>query len=417
MNRNGIALAADSAVTSDGGKIYNSANKLFSLSNNDPIGIMVYGNDTFMGTPWEVIIKVYRELCKDKSYNNLQEYAESFLNFLENDNRFSSVNIEKLFLKEKLNLYLLEIFNKVNQYTDEEEKSNQLQVTLSTYLMTLERCEDIECLSGECEETFANLFYEDIKEVVGNYIDLNKVNDELWDNFIKVAYLLSTKKLFDFNSSGVVIAGYGNKEIFPSYYSYNLYGTINGKLIYGIESSSSIEAISTDTNSTQVIRPFAQNEVVHSFLTGIDPVLNDEIHSIIYSWLELFPKLVSESLHEDGYNEDIIVKVSDKILQLGIELNNEFKAAINNTLQQNYVFPLLDVIRILPKDELASMAKALVNLTSLKRKVSGEAETVGGPIDVAVVSKGDGFVWIDRKHYFEADKNYRYFNNIKSREN
>ncbi len=34
---------------------------------------------------------------------------------------------------------------------------------------------------------------------------------------------------------------------------------------------------------------------------------------------------------------------------------------------------------------------------------------VGGPVDVAVISKGDGFIWIKRKHYFNPKLNVRYF--------
>ena len=55
------------------------------------------------------------------------------------------------------------------------------------------------------------------------------------------------------------------------------------------------------------------------------------------------------------------------------------------------------------------MAEALIDLTSIKRKVSQGMETVGGPVDVAVISKNDGFVWIKRKHYFPAEINSRYF--------
>ena len=51
------------------------------------------------------------------------------------------------------------------------------------------------------------------------------------------------------------------------------------------------------------------------------------------------------------------------------------------------------------------MAETLVNLTSFKQKISDELETVGGPIDVAVISKGEGFVWIKRKYYFEKEIN------------
>jgi hypothetical protein len=34
-----------------------------------------------------------------------------------------------------------------------------------------------------------------------------------------------------------------------------------------------------------------------------------------------------------------------------------------------------------------------------------EAETVSSPIDVAVISKGEGFVWIKKKQYFDASLN------------
>ena len=54
------------------------------------------------------------------------------------------------------------------------------------------------------------------------------------------------------------------------------------------------------------------------------------------------------------------------------------------------------------------MAEALINLTSLKRRVSPEEETVGGPTDVAVITKGDGMVWIKRKQYFPPELNHGY---------
>ena len=51
----------------------------------------------------------------------------------------------------------------------------------------------------------------------------------------------------------------------------------------------------------------------------------------------------------------------------------------------------------MPPEDLATMAESLVSLTSLKRHVSSEEETVGGPVDVAVVSKGNGFAWVKNK--------------------
>ena len=70
------------------------------------------------------------------------------------------------------------------------------------------------------------------------------------------------------------------------------------------------------------------------------------------------------------------------------------------------------MVEFMPKPELASMAESLVGLTSIKRKVSRGMETVGGPIDVAVISREDGFVWVNRKHYFPPELNIRYGNRI-----
>ncbi|EQD51878.1 hypothetical protein B2A_06767, partial [mine drainage metagenome] len=66
MNKRGIALAADSAVTlsdnkGNAKKIYHTAEKLFSLSPELPVAIMTYGAADIMGVPWETVVKVYAQ--------------------------------------------------------------------------------------------------------------------------------------------------------------------------------------------------------------------------------------------------------------------------------------------------------------------------------------------------------------------
>jgi hypothetical protein len=75
--------------------------------------------------------------------------------------------------------------------------------------------------------------------------------------------------------------------------------------------------------------------------------------------------------------------------------------------------PIMRMVSVLPKDELPNLAASLVELTSLKRHVSSDAETVGGPVDVALITKSDGFVWIKRKHYFKAELNPNFFENYR----
>lgn len=79
-------------------------------------------------------------------------------------------------------------------------------------------------------------------------------------------------------------------------------------------------------------------------------------------------------------------------------------------VKKGFMQEVQDMIYLMPKQELASLAEELINLTSVKRKFSAGRESVGGPIDVAVISRIDGFVWVRRKHYFEPSLNPRYFN-------
>lgn len=80
-----------------------------------------------------------------------------------------------------------------------------------------------------------------------------------------------------------------------------------------------------------------------------------------------------------------------------------------NAAWEAHAKPLLPVVGPLPIDEMANLAETLVELESLKEKVTKPTESVGGPIDVAVISKSDGFIWIKRKHYFEGTLNPRFF--------
>ncbi len=59
--------------------------------------------------------------------------------------------------------------------------------------------------------------------------------------------------------------------------------------------------------------------------------------------------------------------------------------------------PVKPVPDMLPREELAVAAEALVNLQSLKQRMTMKTESVSGPIDVVMISKGDGLVWVKRK--------------------
>ena len=95
MNKQAIVLAADSAVTVGGGRVWKTANKLFSLSPFNDIAIMAFGAGDFIGYPWETIVKSFRGSVGRKRYKTVQECADDFIAYL-SEERFSAALEEEV---------------------------------------------------------------------------------------------------------------------------------------------------------------------------------------------------------------------------------------------------------------------------------------------------------------------------------
>ena len=63
LNRHAVVLAADSAVTIGRHRAWKTANKLFSLSPANDIGITIYGSGDFLGYSWEIVAKNIPRTC------------------------------------------------------------------------------------------------------------------------------------------------------------------------------------------------------------------------------------------------------------------------------------------------------------------------------------------------------------------
>jgi hypothetical protein len=156
--------------------------------------------------------------------------------------------------------------------------------------------------------------------------------------------------------------------------------------------------------------PFAQKEMVDRFLYGLDDRIQGQVAKFCS---ETIPELRKLALSKVGEDRKSILELE---LQAAEEqfLKNLREKAFEKIRVESKA-EIEDMVEFMPKPELATMAEALVNLTSIKRRVSRGMETVGGPIDVAVISQSEGFVWVKRKHYFPADLNKRYLDRVKKR--
>jgi CDP-glucose 4,6-dehydratase len=77
-----------------------------------------------------------------------------------------------------------------------------------------------------------------------------------------------------------------------------------------------------------------------------------------------------------------------------------FQNDMRNEISEKYSEPLMTAVAAMPRQELVMMAEVLVSLTAFRAHASvGEEETAAGPIDVAISSKSEGFVWVKRKQF------------------
>jgi hypothetical protein len=153
------------------------------------------------------------------------------------------------------------------------------------------------------------------------------------------------------------------------------------------------------TSNIAEVLPIAQSDMVKTFIYGMGMETISGIDNYLAECLNKYGAGLS-----DLYNFALDRQANDLVPQV----KNEFADRLFGRVIEEHSNPLKRVVGNLPIDELGGLAETLVSLESLKERVTRGSESVSGPIDVAVISKTDGFIWIKRKHYFDPALNPRF---------
>ncbi|MGC2964891.1 hypothetical protein [Paraburkholderia aspalathi] len=407
-NKYGVALSADSAVTIGGKKIYNSANKLFALTKKQPVGIMIYGSAQLDGVPWETLIKYYRSrILKENSFSKLQEYQDHFIDFVKNTSLISQT-AEEIGIKSYFHAACTKVVKQIIRFAEVvlQKKGNiDRKTTSSLVKISIEQWTDkmvsTSTISPALRRTYIADYGSDIERTISILFEKLPITKILSKKLVVgiVSSLFSEASAID--GSGVVIAGFGEDDVFPAIAKFGVEGRHRGHLKL---TNKAVDQVSHKNRS--MIVPFAQREMVTMFMEGIDPEYRKAISNSVSQLLQDIPDLLRTK-------HGITIPAASKsaIVTDLQELHKNFNEGLTELQRRQFVRPVIDSVAALPLDELASMANALVNLTSFKRRVTMVLESVGGPVDTAVISKGDGFIWINRKHYFKPELNPHYFDN------
>lgn len=410
MNRHAIALAADSATTVtqwiDGKKeerFFKGANKIFQMSNHHPVGMMIYDTADLQRMPWEVIVKEFRTALGDRSFNSVDGYAQEFCDFVANHAHLYPADYQVSVFKEQADSAAIQYLIAVTKYdafvhaADDAEKGAAAQAFINGHLAQVDaeafsgyfRQED---LDGALAAHKAEILLEVEKSV--SAIGLaGLVNSEIVTELAIKALLKRYHQCMA--KTGVVIAGFGDHDYLPSQHEYDCFGLLLGKFLFDKKDT----AVVTYTNPAS-IKAFATTGMVNTFALGFSPDILQSIEDGIGTALEGFAEEIRARLGAAG------VPDLDGLIR---QTTENFMSEWTNAALKRHGWPLRRIIGNLSVDEMAELAETLIMLQSLKEKVTQPTESVSGPIDVAVITKGDGFVWIKRKHYFDPKLNPRFF--------
>jgi hypothetical protein len=416
MNMNAVALAADSAMTvtrwvngEQQQRYFKGSNKIFQVSNQHPVGLMVFGTASLQSVPWELMVKEFRAHLKSTSYQSLRGYAEALFDYIrQHPSLFPKERRRELFLDEVQNTGLALISVLIRKLKLEEAPANEAEKKkviddyLDAELAAIEK-EQIPAvlLPGSDDKAHAD-HLEDLRAKFGSIVDWAKRKRHHADRVIDAEKLslLAVKTLFRrypklLSSSGIVVAGFGELDLYPGFHEFSVFGFLLDHFLFD---DSGAQAVSVGLPS--VIKAFATTHMVDTFLLGF----SEEVYAHVIAQYVQSIKALSKEIQQE-------LKVAEiPNLNKHIEASlKTYQEAWTKAVADAHYKPLREVVSSLPVDEMADLAETLVMLQSLKEKVTSPTESVGGPVDVAVITKHEGLIWINRKHYFDPTKNPRYF--------
>lgn len=419
LNSQGIAIAADSAVTVSGNnvkKVYNRSNKIFTLSKFHPIGISIYNRADYMGMPLETIIKMYRKQLKDKSFGTVAEYKNDFLAFLK-------IQLKNVSTEQKANSFyqfcsesnwaiidrVREILNDRKAEIDAAELVGKTEIynavieeQLQTYLGEISAYKQDTYLNATLEE-YSNFYAVELASIESF---IQEELAKLFNNLIlldnhkavikQIMYALINIELIFESHCGLVFVGFGEDEIYPSSHL-----VLVGMSIMDTPRTAILDPISINPGiQGSNIIPYAQGDVTTTVLTGVDPNYKNEVKNAVKSTFSDAAQQIGNILGNPALTDQINVAMTT--------VADEFIKRLEDYQWKKITGPLLEILDNMGKEDMAELAESLVNITSLKRKFTSSDsadESVGGPVDVAIITKGDGFIWMKRKHYFDISIN------------
>ena len=422
LNKRGIAIAADSAVTiyRDGNeKIENSANKMLRMSDVSPISIMIVGSATFLSTPWDIIVRRYRQKRGNTPFPTVQACIDDFISYMTTEKIFFPEGTQKEILSYKLDSFWTEVICQVPDININKKGlvTNKKQILHAFHrsIETIIKCSKESVPLPMYKDYTISQFKYYLASMVDDYfakktVDLDSpifdfdedimFSDEYPDDILSEIKELFIQGFFSYMTYGyndgnthLIFSGFGSEEEYPVMIRVMVSHGFDNRISYYINPED-VHAIS-DANPVAIC-PYAQNDIMEALLTGVDPYFfSNMCHRSERMFNDITDQLSADYMMEDDSEEiDAIlnkVKYSDLVRQF-----KQYGKRIQEEERRQWLKALHDY----NLQDMAHLAENLIAMTNFERHMTFSQEGVGGPIDLAVITKNNGFTWLNRKSWY-----------------
>ena len=191
----------------------------------------------------------------------------------------------------------------------------------------------------------------------------------------------------------LVFTGYGKEQKYPQLVHITIKGVRNGKL--KIDPQDINVYTITDEHPSDILY-FGQTDITATLTE--DLIEDEDNKELCEGMIRIFLEKRRE-LAERGLIDDLDLSIPDCYGAIKSAFNERHR----NMRQKWY-----DTVKDYSLQEMASLAETLIKATELHRNIMFKEETVGGLIDLAVISREDGFQWLNRKSWYEPSKGGQY---------
>jgi hypothetical protein len=218
--------------------------------------------------------------------------------------------------------------------------------------------------------------------------DIDRFVDVVLDSLVRIIPDVSYP-------TGIIFAGFGKTEAFPGVHVVEVDGALLGKLKRRKDTDRSVSGYGTFGK----IIPFAQTDVIQRLIGVPDSNFVNSaglfVERAMVSALDALISKLSSFVKIDPNLQNELVECAHKVAYFA---GSEFRSNTVASISRNSLKRFDQMAAMMPIQEVVELAEALISITAAERKASLSLQTVGGPIDVAYITKHGGFKWIKNKN-------------------